>query len=79
MNELEKRMAGELGNFLCAQIEEHYFIPRTVKPKAQELPVAAKLTLWGAAVRDLVENRLYVDKAGEPETDPSEDIGSHAA
>jgi hypothetical protein len=50
-----------------------------VKPKAQELPVAAKLTLWGAAVRDLVENRLYVDKAGEPETDPSEDIGSHAA
>jgi hypothetical protein len=47
--------------------------------EAQELPTSAKLKLWGAACRLLTETRSYVDKAEEPETDPCEDIGSHAA
>jgi hypothetical protein len=83
MNELEKRMARELGNYLRAEIERRYFIPEA-KPcvgATQELSPTAKLALWGAAVRLLQENRSFVDKAcvgagEEPETDPGR---SHAA
>jgi hypothetical protein len=75
MNELEKRMARELGNYLRAEIERRYFI-RVAKPcskVAQELsPTAKTKALWGAAVGLLEENRSFVDKAelDLPETDP---------
>jgi hypothetical protein len=71
MNELEKRMARELGRYWRALIEEHSFIPEA-KPKAQELSPTAKMALWGAAVRLLEENRSFVDKSelDLPETDP---------
>lgn len=80
----EKRMARELGRYWRALIEEHYLIlcgkPCSKAAQAtRELSLAAKLALWGVACRLLTENRSYVDKAWEPETDPSEDIGSYAA